>query len=244
MRMAAERDPRRHDAVVLLPTYNERDNLPHLVPQILAAAPVDVCILDDASPDGTGAVADELARGSDRVRVVHRSAKRGLGAAYLDGFARALDAGYQRVLEMDADLSHPPSLLPTLLALTADHDLVLGSRWIAGGGTENWPLRRRALSRLGSLYARSWLGVPVRDLTGGFKCFRHEVLRAIDLASVRTTGYAFQIEMTYRALQKGFRVKETPFVFVERRVGASKMSGGVVIEAVLEVPLLRFRGLA
>jgi dolichol-phosphate mannosyltransferase len=237
--MAREDAPRRHDAVVLLPTYNERDNLPRLVPQILDAAPVDVWVLDDSSPDGTGRCADELAATSDRVRVRHRPRKEGLGAAYLDGFARALDAGYTRILEMDADFSHPPALLPTLLRLSDEYDLVLGSRWIDGGGTENWPRRRQLLSRFGSLYGRFWLGLDLHDLTGGFKCFRREVLAGLDLASVRTTGYAFQIEMTYRAIKKGFRVVETPFVFVERQGGISKMSRAVVLEAVLKVPLLR-----
>lgn len=230
---------RASDAVVLLPTYNEIDNLSRIVPAILDAAPVDVWILDDNSPDGTGAVADALARAHTRVRVTHRPEKQGLGRAYLDGFRRALDAGYAKILEMDADFSHPTSALPELLRLTDDYDVALGSRWVDGGGVENWPMHRKILSRGGSLYARLFLGVPVRDLTGGYKCFRREVLEAIDLDAVTTSGYAFQIEMTYRALQKGFRVVETPITFVEREQGVSKMSRAIVWEAILRVP--RFR---
>ncbi len=193
-------------ACVVLPTYNERENLPLIVPRILEAAPqVDVLVVDDNSPDGTGTIADELAAREPRVRVLHRPRKQGLGRAYLAGFAQALERGYGRVLEMDADFSHDPSRLPALLA--ADADLVLGSRYVPGGGTVNWGLGRRVLSRGGSLYARTILGVHVRDLTGGFKCFRREVLESLDLASVRSSGYAFQIELTYRALRRGFRVR-------------------------------------
>lgn len=228
------------DAVVLLPTYNEIENLPRIVPAILEAAPVDVWILDDDSPDGTGALADQLAAEHARVRVTHRSAKEGLGKAYLDGFRHALDAGYQKILEMDADFSHPPSVLPELLRLTDDFDLALGSRWVPGGGVKNWPLHRKILSRGGSLYARWWLGVKPKDLTGGFKCFRREVLEAIELDDVSASGYAFQIEMTYRAIRKGFRVAETPIVFVERELGVSKMSRSIVWEAILQVPKFRF----
>jgi len=237
--MAAETANSNH-AVVLMPTYNERDNLPRIVPAVLDAATVDLWVLDDNSPDGTGEVADALADKYERVRVTHRPGKAGLGAAYLDGFRRALDAGYDRVIEMDADFSHPPHALAELLRLSDDYDVVLGSRYVPGGGTENWPWYRKALSRGGSLYARTWLGVSVRDLTGGFKCFRREVLEAIDLDSVQTTGYAFQIEMTYRAIKKGFRVVETPIVFVEREQGTSKMSRRIMLEAVLEVPRMRF----
>jgi dolichol-phosphate mannosyltransferase len=227
-------------AVVLLPTYNEIENLPRIVPAILEAAPVDVMILDDNSPDGTGSLADEFAAKEPRVKVVHRAGKEGLGAAYLDGFRRALAAGYERILEMDADFSHPPGNLPELLRLSDDYDLVLGSRWVKGGGTKNWPLSRQIISRMGSLYARTVLGVPIRDLTGGFKCFRREVLEGIDLNSIKTTGYAFQIEMTYRAIQRGFKVVESPIIFVEREQGVSKMSRRIVVEAVLKVPRLRF----
>jgi dolichol-phosphate mannosyltransferase len=234
------RMPETPRAVVLLPTFNEIDNLPRIVPAILKAAPVDLIILDDNSPDGTGKLADELAAKEPRIKVVHRPGKQGLGAAYLDGFRRALDAGYARILEMDADFSHPPGSLPELLRLSDDFDLVLGSRWVKGGGTRNWPVSRQVISRMGSLYARTVLGVPVRDLTGGFKCFRREVLEAIDLSSIQTTGYAFQIEMTYRAIRRGFKVVESPIIFVEREQGVSKMSRKIVIEAVLKVPRLRF----
>lgn len=231
---------RTHDAVVLLPTYNECENLPRIVPAILEAAPVDVWILDDNSPDGTGKIADELAvQYPNRVHVAHRPGKEGLGKAYLDGFRRALDAGYARILEMDADFSHPPRYLNDLLALADTHDVVLGSRWVRGGGTENWPFHRKLISRAGSLYARTVLGVGIRDLTGGFKCFNRRVLETIDLDAVQSTGYAFQIEMTYRALKRGFTVVETPIIFVEREVGASKMSRRIVVEAVARVPKLR-----
>ncbi|MBI5508826.1 MAG: polyprenol monophosphomannose synthase [Deltaproteobacteria bacterium] len=228
--------PRR--SVVLLPTYNEAENIREITPLILAAAPVDLWILDDNSPDGTGAIADALAASEPRIQVVHRPEKRGLGAAYVDGFKRALAAGYERVIEMDADLSHPVAALPELLRLAEEYDLVLGSRWVPGGGTKNWPWSRKLISRAGSLYARTLLCLPIRDLTGGFKCFRREVLAAFDLDAVKTTGYAFQIELTYRAVRRGFRVVETPITFVERTDGVSKMSRRIVVEALLKVPLL------
>jgi dolichol-phosphate mannosyltransferase len=228
-----------HRACVVLPTYNERDNLPRIVPAILAASPVlDVLVVDDDSPDGTGALADDMAVRERRVRVLHRRRKEGLGRAYLAGFAEALAAGYGRILEMDADFSHDPARLPALLE--TDADLVLGSRYVAGGGTVNWGLGRRILSRGGSLYARAVLGIPVRDLTGGFKCFRRNVLENLDLASVRSTGYAFQIELTYRAIRRGYKVVEVPITFVDRRVGESKMSRGIVAEALWMVWKIRF----
>ena len=229
-------------AVVVLPTYNERENLPQIVPAILAAADLDVLVVDDSSPDGTGALADALAVSHPgRVRVLHRAKKEGLGRAYLAGFAVALEAGYGRVLEMDADFSHDPAKLPELLAASRDADLVLGSRYVAGGGTENWGLGRRVLSRGGSLYARLILGIGTRDLTGGFKCFRRETLEAIDLATVSSTGYAFQIELTYRTLKRGLRVVEVPIVFADRRVGYSKMSKRIIAEALWKVWSIRFR---
>ena len=226
-------------ACVVLPTYDERENLPQIVPAILAASPIlDVLVVDDNSPDGTGSAADALAARESRVRVLHRPRKEGLGRAYLAGFAQALDLGYGRILEMDADFSHDPARLPVLLA--TDADLVLGSRYVPGGGTVNWGLGRRILSRGGSLYARAILGVPIRDLTGGFKCFRREVLESLDLGSVRTSGYAFQIELTYRAIRRGFRVVEVPITFVDRRVGQSKMSRAIVAEALWKVWKIRF----
>ena len=227
-------------ACVVLPTYDERENLPAIVPRILAAAPeLDVLVVDDASPDGTGALADALAAREPRVRVLHRPRKEGLGRAYLAGFDVALRAGHGRILEMDADFSHDPQRLPALLAASRDADLVLGSRYVEGGGTRNWGAGRRLLSRGGSLYARLILGVGIRDLTGGFKCFRREVLERIDLPTVTSAGYAFQIELTWRALRAGFRVVEVPIVFADRRVGQSKMSRGIVLEALWKVWLIR-----
>jgi len=196
--------------------------------------------VDDDSPDGTGDLADEIAARDPRVAVLHRAGKEGLGKAYLAGFAWALERDYGLVLEMDADFSHDPSYLPALLEKAREADLVLGSRYVPGGGTVNWGLGRKLISRGGSLYARTILGVGVRDLTGGFKCFRREVLGAIDLPSVACTGYAFQIELTYRALKKGFRVAEVPIVFADRRAGSSKMSRRIVLEAMRKVWAMRF----
>ena len=228
-------------ACVILPTYNERENLPQIVPAILAAAPdIDVLVIDDNSPDGTGALADELAARQPRLHVLHRSRKEGLGRAYLAGFAQALARGYGRIVEMDADFSHDPAALPGLLEASKTADLVLGSRYVAGGGTVNWGLGRRLLSKGGSLYARTILGLPIRDLTGGFKCFRRDVLESIDLESVRSSGYAFQIELTYRAVKRGFTVREIPIVFADRRVGKSKMSRAIVAEALWMVWKIRF----
>jgi dolichol-phosphate mannosyltransferase len=227
-------------AVICLPTYDERDNLGPIVRAIHEAVPdVDVLVIDDASPDGTGLLADDLAARDPRVHVLHGNAKRGLGRAYLAGFAWALQQGYDLVLEMDADFSHDPRHLPALLAAARDADVVLGSRWVPGGGTVSWGLFRRLLSRGGSAYARTILGVPVRDLTGGFKCFRRAVLEAVDLPTVGSTGYAFQIEVTYRAILSGFRVREVPIVFAERRVGRSKMSREIVLEAMRGVWAMR-----
>jgi len=230
-------------ACVVLPTYDERENLPAIVPAILAASPeLDVLVVDDDSPDGTGRLADQLATREPRVRVLHRARKEGLGRAYLAGFEVALRAGYGRILEMDADFSHEPERLPALLAASREADLVLGSRYVPEGGTRNWGLGRRLLSRGGSVYARTILGVRVRDLTGGFKCFRREVLERIDLPTVTSAGYAFQIELTYRALRAGFRVVEIPIVFADRRVGHSKMSRAIVLEALWKVWLIRAAG--
>jgi len=240
---AAVLGPEERRALVCLPTYDERENLPPMVEAILASAPqVHVLVIDDNSPDGTGRLADEIARREPRVRVLHRRGKEGLGKAYLAGFAWALQRGYGLVLEMDCDFSHDPRVLPVMLERAQTADLVLGSRWVAGGGTVNWGLGRKVISRGGSFYARTILGLPVRDLTGGFKCFRREVLEAIDLASVECTGYAFQIELTYRAFKKGFRVAEIPIVFVDRRVGQSKMSRRIVLEALAKVWSIRFSG--
>jgi dolichol-phosphate mannosyltransferase len=225
-------------AIVILPTYNERDNLAPIARAILAAEPQSrLLIVDDNSPDGTGEIADALCRESRRVRVLHRPGKAGLGAAYLAGFDYALTHGYDFIVEMDADFSHDPSDLPRLIApvRAGRADLALGSRWVAGGGTRGWPLHRQVISRGGSWYARTILRAPVRDLTGGFKCFHRRVLERLDLDAVRTSGYGFQIEVTHRALQANFRVLEVPIVFTERARGESKMSGRIVTEAMLMV---------
>jgi dolichol-phosphate mannosyltransferase len=234
--------PRRR-ALVVLPTYDEAENIGPITEAILAASPeLDVLVVDDASPDGTGRLADAIAAREPRVKVLHRAGKQGLGRAYLAGFAVALREGYELVFEMDADFSHDPKYLPRMLERAASADLIVGSRNVPGGGTVNWGLGRRVLSKGGSLYARTILGVPIRDLTTGFKCFRREVLEAIELETVTTTGYAFQIELTYRAIRRGFRVEELPIVFVDRRAGQSKMSRAIVAEAVVKVWAIRRGG--
>jgi len=230
-------------ALVCLPTYNEKDNVVPITAAILAATPdVEVLVIDDNSPDGTGRLADDVAARESRVHVLHRLGKEGLGKAYLAGFDWALSRGYDYVLEMDADFSHDPARLPAMLEAIRDADLVLGSRNIPGGGTVNWSPIRKLISRGGSFYARTILGIPVRDLTGGFKCFRRQVLEAIDLPTVECSGYAFQIELTYRAIRKGYRVREIPIVFVDRRVGQSKMSRRIVLEALSKVWSIRASG--
>jgi dolichol-phosphate mannosyltransferase len=232
-------------ACVCLPTYNERENLEPMLRALAEVLGPDdrVLVIDDSSPDGTGEVADRLAAELGFVDVLHRPRKEGLGPAYLAGFRRALDAGAELVLELDCDFSHDPADVPRLLAAAEDADLVLGSRYVPGGAVENWGLVRRVISAGGSLYARLLLGVPVRDLTGGFKCFRRAVLEAIPLEDVRSKGYAFQIELTYRALRRGFRVTEVPIRFVDRVVGGSKMSRAIVLEGMWKVPLLRLAAL-
>lgn len=227
--------------LIITPTYNERDNLRAFVGSVLAALPdAHVLVVDDASPDGTGAVADAIASEDPRVRVVHRPGKRGLGTAYLEGFRRALAEGYDVAFEMDADLSHDPAHFPAFLrALGEGADVVVGSRNIDGGGVLGWGLGRHALSKGGSLYARSILGVGVRDLTTGFKAYTRRALLALDIDAIRSNGYAFQIETTYRALRRGLKVVEVPIVFVDRRAGHSKMSRRIFLEAVVEVWRLR-----
>jgi len=228
-------------ALICIPTYNEKDNLGPITQAALAADPrTDILIVDDNSPDGTGQLADALAAKNPRIRVLHREKKQGLGRAYLHAFRWALEQGYAYVIEMDADFSHDPKYLPRLLdEAMAGTDLVLGSRYVDGGGTVNWGVGRKIISRGGSLYARTILGVGIRDLTGGFKCFNRRVLEGIDLDSVQSTGYGFQIELTYRTLKKGFRVKEVPIVFEDRRVGQSKMSRKIFLEALTMVWKLR-----
>jgi dolichol-phosphate mannosyltransferase len=232
---------------VCVPTYDERENLEPLVRalgDVLDVTRDRVLVIDDSSPDGTGELADRLAAELPWLDVLHRPRKEGIGRAYLDGFARALETDAQLVLEMDCDFSHAPEDVPRLIAACEDGaDLALGSRWVDGGGTENWGLVRRVISRGGSLYARLVLGVSVRDLTGGFKCFRRPVLETIDRDAIAARGYGFQIEGTYRALRAGFHVVEVPITFVDRRVGASKMSGAIVLEAMRQVPVLRWKAL-
>ncbi|HEU4461894.1 MAG TPA: polyprenol monophosphomannose synthase [Solirubrobacterales bacterium] len=231
-------------AWLVLPTYNEAENLEPLVAAALTNLPdtARVLVVDDNSPDGTGKLADRLAEAEPRIEVLHRAEKEGLGPAYIAGFRHALAAGASRVLEMDSDFSHDPADLPRLLAATEEADVAIGSRYVSGGGVENWSKLRQAISRGGSTYARAVLGLPVRDLTGGFKCFRREVLKTIDLDAIASKGYAFQVEMTYRAIELGFTVQEVPIVFRERRAGASKMSRGIVLEAALGVPRMRWGG--
>jgi dolichol-phosphate mannosyltransferase len=229
-------------AVVCLPTYNERENLEPML-RALGGKGVHVLVIDDNSPDGTGRLADRLAQDLDYVSVLHRRAKEGLGPAYIAGFRRALADGAELVLEMDCDFSHDPSDVPMLVAAAGDADVVLGSRYVAGGGVRNWGLLRRFISAGGSWYARVLLGIPVRDLTGGFKCYRRRVLETIDLDAVHSKGYAFQIETTYRAIRAGFRVVEVPITFADREDGVSKMSRTIVAEAIWKVPLLRLAAL-
>ena len=233
-------------AWLILPTYNEAVNVEPFVRAVLpelaeAAAEHRILIVDDNSPDGTGRIADRLASELDAVEVLHREEKKGLGVAYLAGFRRALEAGADLILEMDSDFSHSPADIPRLLEAAESADLVLGSRYVPGGGVTDWGLLRRALSRGGSLYARLVLRVRVHDLTGGFKCFRREVLEGLDLDSIHAEGYGFQIELTYRALREGFGVEEIPIVFRERQAGQSKMTARIAVEAVWKVPALRLR---
>src|SRR5437879_9814518 len=230
----------------VLPTYNEAANLEPIVdaalPQLArVSADHTVLVVDDSSPDGTGEIADRLAGEHEAVQVLHRAGKEGLGRAYIAGFTRALEGGADLVLEMDADFSHDPADIPRLVEASADADLVLGSRYMPGGGVAGWNRRRRLLSRGGCWYARTVLGVPVRDLTGGFKCFRRQVLETLDLSGIHADGYGFQIEMTYRAIRAGFRVREIPITFHDRRAGASKMDTRIAAEAVWKVPTLRWR---
>ena len=226
-----------------LPTYNERENLEAML-RALEPLGVNVLVIDDNSPDGTGEIADRLAGELDFVSVLHRERKEGLGPAYIAGFRRALAHGAALILELDCDFSHDPADVPRLIAACeSGADVALGSRYVPGGGTENWGLGRRIVSWGGSFYARLLLGVGIHDLTGGFKCYRRHVLEAIDLDAIGSKGYAFQIEMTYRALRKGFRVVEIPIRFAERTAGRSKMSRSIVLEGIVNVPLLRLAAL-
>lgn len=232
------------NALVIIPTYNEKENLPRIVPDVLAQdGCLSVLVVDDNSPDGTGALADAMAAANPRIHVLNRPGKAGLGKAYLAGFAWAMERDYDRILEMDADYSHHPRYIPDILAASQKADLVLGSRYISGVNVINWPMSRLILSYCANVYARMVTGVQVRDLTGGFKCFRREVLAAIDLDAVRSNGYAFQIEMTFRAQRNGFTVVEIPIIFTDREHGQSKMSKSIVREAIWMVPKLRWMSL-
>jgi dolichol-phosphate mannosyltransferase len=235
--------PGSREAWVILPTYNEAENLERIVNAVLEQLRDSdrVLVVDDNSPDGTGEIADRLADSKESVSVLHRPRKEGLGPAYLAGFHVALDAGAQRIVEMDADFSHDPAYLPKLIGAAEHYDLVIGSRYVPGGGVTEWGPVRKFISRGGSSYARVALGLPIRDLTGGFKCFRREVLETINLDTIQARGYAFQVETTYRAIRAGFRVVEIPIVFRDRAEGTSKMSRSIVAEAMWRVPSMRFR---
>jgi dolichol-phosphate mannosyltransferase len=229
------------DTWLVLPTYDEASNVEQIVSAAREHLPeaARILIVDDNSPDGTGEIADRLAGELEGVAVLHRARKEGIGPAYVAGFRRALSEGAELIAQMDADFSHDPADLPRLVEAAAGADLVLGSRYVDGGGVADWGPLRRAISRGGSAYARTVLGVSVRDLTGGFKVFRRPVLEAIDLESISSAGYAFQVETTYRAVRAGFRVIEVPITFTERRVGESKMTGGIILEAAMKVPGMR-----
>ena len=233
--------PNPDGVLIIIPTYDERDNLPKIVPAIHDFIPTaHVLVVDDDSPDGTGELADAMAADDERIHVLHRSEKTGLGTAYVAGFRWALERDYAFVFEMDADFSHQPRYLPDFLREIQRSDLVLGARYVPGGGTENWSLKRRLISRGGNLYARTVLGLRhLHDITGGFKCFRREVLAAMDLDGIQQKGFGFQIELTYRAHRMGFRVGEVPIVFPDRVEGTSKMSGGIFKEALIGVWKLR-----
>jgi dolichol-phosphate mannosyltransferase len=224
--------------VVLIPTYNERENVSLIVSRLRVAVPgADILILDDNSPDGTGEVADQLAAEDSQVRVLHRTSKAGLGAAYLAGFSWALEQGYDVLVEMDADGSHQPEQLPTLLMALANADVALGSRWVPGGSVVNWPMHRKALSRGGNLYVRLLLGMPIGDATGGFRAYRASALRAVDLHEVASQGYCFQVDLAWRAIRGGLSVVEVPITFVERTIGDSKMSQDIVNESLRNITM-------
>lgn len=227
--------------LIIIPTYNERENLHPLLEQIFGYAPeTDVLIVDDNSPDGTGTLADELAASDSRIHVMHRAGKLGLGTAYIAGFKYAIEHGYDAAFEMDADFSHDPRYLPDFLQKIEQADLVIGSRYIPGGDTPNWSLLRRFISGGGNIFARFMLGLPIHDCTAGFRCYRREVLESIGLDTIESQGYAFQVELAYRVYKKGFRIVETPIVFMDRRVGKSKMSRTIFVEGFAWVIRTRF----
>ncbi len=230
-------------ALIVIPTYNEIENLRPLVETVLKGTPatLEILVVDDGSPDGTGALADTLASADPRVHVLHRAKKMGLGTAYVAGFRWGLEKGFDAIIEMDADFSHDPRYLPTMLERLANYDFVIGSRYVPGGGTVNWGVGRKILSRGGSLYSRLILGAPIRDFTGGFNGWHRRVLEAVELGSLRSDGYSFQIELKYRAFRRGFRYTEFPIIFEDRKVGKSKMNRRIVIEALGRVWSFRFR---
>ncbi|MDD2897126.1 MAG: polyprenol monophosphomannose synthase [Desulfuromonadaceae bacterium] len=231
-------------AFVVIPTYNEKDNVRSLTNAVLAQHPdINILFVDDNSPDGTGTIIDTLVAEHDRVHVLHRTGKLGLGSAYREGFKKALEMGADYLIEMDADFSHDPATLPLFLAAIKENDLVIGSRYLNGVSVVNWPIRRLILSYFASVYTRWVTGLQVRDCTSGFKCFRRSTIEAIDLTRVTSDGYSFQIEMNYRCMEKGFRISEIPIIFIDRHAGSSKMSGTIVREAVLMVWKLRIRSI-
>lgn len=223
-------------AMVVIPTYNERDNIGRLIPEILKQDPgIRILVVDDNSPDGTGTLLDNLAATDSRVHVLHRKGKLGLGSAYREGFRYALEQGAEYIVEMDADFSHDPSILPVFFTMMAEYDVVIGSRYLNGVSVVNWPIRRLILSYCASVYTRIITGLDLHDCTSGFKCFRRNVLTAIDLQAVRSDGYSFQIEMNYRCMEYGFRLGEAPIIFIDRHAGSSKMSKRIVREAITMV---------
>lgn len=231
-------------SIVVIPTYNESENIERLIEQVLAQhVSLNVLVVDDNSPDGTGEIVDRIAVSNPRVKVIHRAGKLGLGSAYREGFRFALDQGADFVIEMDADFSHDPAMLPAFLDKIRDYDLVIGSRYLNGVSVVNWPIRRLMLSYCANVYARLVTGLRISDCTGGFKCFRREVLEAIDLARVKSDGYSFQIEMNFRCVEKGFRVGEIPIIFIDRHAGSSKMSKKIIREAVWMVWKLKIGSL-
>ncbi len=230
--------------LVVIPTYNERPNIETVLERVLGAGPgIEVVVVDDSSPDGTADVVKQAARNNPRLHIIEREGKQGLGTAYIRGFKYALETGVDLVMQMDADLSHDPKYIPDMLEAIEDHDLVIGSRYIKGVNVVNWPMERLMLSYMANVYTRVITGMPVHDATGGYKCFRREVLEAIDLDDVISDGYCFQIEMNFRAWRRGFRICEVPIVFVDRHSGTSKMSKRIIWEAIYKVWILRFKGL-
>ena len=230
--------------VVVIPTYNERQNIETVLERVLGTGPnIEVVVVDDGSPDGTAGIVKQAARNNPRLHIIEREGKQGLGTAYIRGFRYALETDAELVMQMDADLSHDPKYIPDMLEAIEDHDLVIGSRYIKGVNVVNWPMERLMLSYMANVYTRVITGMPVRDATGGYKCFRREVLEALDLDEVISDGYCFQIEMNFRAMRKGFRICEVPIVFVDRHSGTSKMSKHIIWEAIYKVWILRFKAL-